>query len=212
MEGSRELVPRPTYPRSHDSHATTARKILNRHEATTGSRVTLPIPIEMIVEQTYGLEILWADIPEPPEVTILGALAPREKRIVLNSRHESLLERWMGPERFTLAHELAHWTYDADDPNQLAFDLGVGAEEQYCYHRESPGLSNDLRIREVNANKLAAHLLLPEDLVRAAVTEAGKRVPHDAAARWRVSRAMLEIRLRELGLAQARPSGQLRLD
>ena len=130
--------------------------------------MSLPIPIELIIEQSYGLETLWDHIPEPPETIILGALAPRDRRILLNSRHEAMFERWMGPERFTLAHELAHWLYDADHPDQLALDLDWQPTEQYCYHRESPGLSEDLRIRELNANKLAAHLLLPEDLVRSA--------------------------------------------
>ena len=178
----------------------------------TGSPVTLPVPIELIIEQTYGLEILWAEVPEPPKAIILGALAPREKRILLNSRHESMFERWMGPERFTLAHELAHWIYDADDPNQLALDLGGEADEQYCYHRESPGLSNHLQIREVNANKLAAHVLLPEELVRRAIPEAGQLELRDVAAKWQVSRTMLQIRLRELGLVSEHSQSQLTLE
>ena len=72
----------------------------------------------------------------------------------------------MGPERFTLAHELAHWVYDADDPDQLSFYFDPQPVEIYCYHREASGLSEVLRIREINANKLAAHILMPEDLVR----------------------------------------------
>lgn len=200
---------RPTYPRSSESHSAMASKVLARHAAATGSPVNLPVPIEMIVERTYGLDILWAEIPEPPKVVILGALAPRDQRIVLNSRHQSLFERWIGPERFTLAHELAHWIYDADDPNQLALDLGGEPDEQYCYHRESPGLSDHDQIREVNANKLAAHLLLPEELVRSAITEAGlgQDMSH-VAAKWQVSRTTLGIRLRELGLVSDRPPSQ----
>ena len=162
--------------------------------------MSLPIPIELIVEQSYGLEILWNHIPEPPGTIILGALAPRDRRILLNSRHEAMFEQWMGPERFTLGHELAHWLYDADHPDQLALDLDWRPTEQYCYHRESPGLSEDLRIRELNANKLAAHLLLPEELVRSASIV---DVLHDfsgTAARWQVSQTTLRIRLKELGL------------
>ena len=171
----------------------------------------MPVPIELIIEQTYGLEILWEDVPEAPGTLILGALAPRDRRIVLNTQHESLFEQYMGPERFTLAHELAHWIYDADDPDQLTLDLGEQSAETYCYHRESPGLSETMRIREINANKLAAHLLLPEDLLRHTnITEVLNDVA-GTAKRWQVSRTTLWIRLQDLGLVQEHSTTQLEL-
>ena len=193
---------RPTYPRSDHQHALTASKVLVRHALTVGAQVALPVPIELIIEQTYKLEILWEEVPEPPGTVILGGLAPRDRRIVLNVRHQAMFEKWLGPERFTLAHELAHWIYDADNPDQLAMDLGERPAELYCYRRESPGLSEQLRIREVNANKLAAHLLLPEDLVRRTnIVEVLGDLP-GTASRWQVSRTALQIRLQDLGLIQ----------
>ena len=116
-------MPQRTFPRPDHLHARKASEVLARHASIHGTPVTLPVPIELIVEQTHKLQILWGDIPEPPEAMILGALAPRERRIMLNSRHEALFEQCVGPERFTLAHELGHWIYDADDPRQLSFDL-----------------------------------------------------------------------------------------
>ena len=195
-------MPRPTFPRSNDNHAITARKILNKHAAFVGSPVTLPVPIELIIEQTYGLEILWEELPEPPDSIVLGKLQPLYRRIVLNSRHEAMFEEWMGPERFTLAHELAHWIYDADNPDQLAFNLEEYSTDQYCYFDESPNLRalETLRIREMNANKLAAHLLLPEDLVlREDLEEVLRDIP-GTALKWQVSRTTLRIRLQELKL------------
>ncbi len=171
----------------------------------------LPVPIELIIEQTYGLEILWDTIPEPSGVTILGALAPHDRRIVLNVEHQHVFERWIGPERFTLAHELAHWVYDADNPDQLTLDFDAGGSEQFCYHRESPGLSEDLRIREVNANKLAAHLLLPEHLVRAADIDEVLGDFRAAAVRWQVSQTALRVRLSDLGLIDDLDVAQLEL-
>lgn len=195
-------MPRRTYPRPDHHHAVTASNVLERHASTVGVAVDLPVPIELIIEQTYGLEILWEDIPEIPGTLILGALAPRDRRIVLNTRHESLFERYMGPERFTLAHELAHWIYDADDPDQITWDVYEKPAEIYCYYRESPGLSETIRIREMNATKLAAQLLLPEDLVRRAdITEVLKDFA-GTAKRWQVSRTTLRIRLQELGLVR----------
>ena len=201
-------MPRPTYPRPDHQHALTASKVLARHALTVGVPVVLPIPIELIVEQTYKLEILWEEVPEPTGTVILGGLAPRERRIVLNMRHQSMFEQWLGPERFTLAHELAHWIYDADNPDQIAMDFGEPPEELYCYRRESPRLSEHLRIREVNANKLAAHLLLPEDLVRQSnIDEVLKDLP-GTANRWQVSRTALHIRLQDLGLIKEYDAAQ----
>ena len=204
-------MPRQTYPRPDHHHAMTASRVLVRHASRVGAPVDLPVPVELIIEQTYRLEILWEDVSEPSDTVILGALAPRDRRIVLNLRHQALFEQYMGPERFTLAHELGHWIYDADDPDQLALDLGEHPPERYCYHRESPGLSEILRIRELNANKFAAHLLLPEHLVRRAdIGEVLKDLP-GTARRWQVSRTTLRIRLQELGFIGEHGTAQMDL-
>ena len=193
-------MPRRTFPRSNRDHALTASRILTRHATAVGLPVELPIPIEMIVEQTFGLQILWEEIEEPLGTIILGALAPHERRIVLNSRHETLFEHYIGPERFTLAHELAHWTYDADNPDQLAFDLDEELPDWNCYPRDSQGLSEEQRIREMNANKLAAHLLLPENLVRRKSADETLRNLRGTAEAWGVSATTLKIRLQDLGI------------
>ena len=98
-------------------------------------------------------------------------------------------------------------------PDQLVLDLDLPelASERLCYHRESPGLSEDQRIREVNANKLAAHLLLPEDLVRRANVDAVLVDIPGTAARWQVSRMALRIRLQDLGLFPEHEAGQRKL-
>lgn len=191
---------RKTFPRKDRAHHVVANEILMRHTQLTGQVIGLPVPIELIIEKTYGLEISWDVIEEPPGATILGALHPTDKRIVLNERHSRMFDRWVGPERFTLAHELAHWVYDADDPNQLALDLEASTTERFCYHRESRGLGDDVRIREINANKLAAHLLLPEHLVRQVRTGDVIANFRSTAARWGVSQQTLRIRLEDLGL------------
>ena len=202
-------MPRETFPRSSRAHAEAASKVLIRHASRTGVPLSLPIPIELIVEQTYGLEILWEDIPEPTGTVILGALAPSDRRIVLNVRHEALLEEVMGPERFTLAHELAHWIYDADNPDQLALPIDGPPVEHFCVLNGSLGLSDTFRIREINANKFAAHLLLPEYLVkRANIAEVLRDLP-SAARGWGVSRTTLQIRLEDLGLMEEKTSAQL---
>ena len=201
-------MPRRTYPRPHSHHASAAGKILDRHARNVGTPIVFPVPIELIVEQTFQLEILWDEVPEPDGTMILGALAPQDRRIVLNSCYQDLFEQFIGPERYTLAHELAHWVYDADDPDQLSLNLDPQPVEIYCYHRESSRLSEVLRIREINANKLAAHILMPEDLVRSSnIAQVLQDVP-GTASRWQVSKTALVIRLRELGLIDAHDPAQ----
>lgn len=202
-------MPKRTFPRREQSHAVTAGHVLDKHARETGWSWSLPVPIDLIIEQTYGLEILWEEIEEPPGATILGALAPRDRRIVMNARHDDrLFSRYVGPERFTLAHELAHWIYDVDDPRQQALDLRTAAPA-FCYWRDSPGLPDSVRVREVNANKLAAHLLLPDELVRGADIDAVITDFAGVAEAWGVSRTTLRIKLETLGLLDGGDRQQL---
>lgn len=191
---------RRTFPRRDDHHRVAAAATLDKHARRTGRPISLPVPIELIIESTYGLEVLVDTIDEPPDTMILGMLVPQQMRIVLNERHAEMFNAWVGPERFTLAHELAHWIYDAESPNQLSMDFEAAAEEQFCYHRDAPGLPDDLRLREVNANKLASHLLMPEHLMRATDIEMVLGDFRGVARRWGVSQQALRIRLEGLGL------------
>ena len=167
----------------------------------TGQAVVLPVPIDLIVELTYGLTVLYEEIPEEPGRMILGALFPAERHIVMNSRYLDLFHQVVGPERFTLAHELGHWLYDADDPDQLTLDVDGGEpSEQYCYHRGNSELPDDLRIREVNANKLASHLLMPEHLLKSVDIDEVLANFRGTATAWGVSKQALQIRLKTVGM------------
>lgn len=159
----------------------------------------LPVPIEMIVEQTYELEVVYDRIDEPADTMILGALVPSSRRIIMNTAHQDLLDTVIGPERFTLAHELAHWVYDAENPDQMSLEF-ADQSAVFCYSRESPALPETDRIREINANKLAAALLLPEGLLREAHLPTGEAELKDLARTWQVSYQSLTIRLDQLQL------------
>lgn len=191
---------RRTFPRREAVHSTVAAEVLARHARSADLPIGLPVPIELIIEQTYGLQILSDEIEEPAGSMILGALDPSQRLIILNSRHQAMFDQWIGPERFTLAHELAHWIYDAESPDQLSLDVEAEAQPVFCYHRESAALNEDLRVREVNANKLAANLLLPEHLVRQADIDWVLREFRTVAALWGVSQTTLRIRLETLEL------------
>lgn len=197
------MSPQRAHPRRTESHELVAAEVLERHARATGWTLSFPIPIELIIDKTFDVRIEWDEIPEEPGEWILGALQPKARKIVLNDRHEDLLEGVIGPANFTLAHELGHWLYDADDPNQgQLFD--PYDETIFCrrFQNEDPG-----QIREVNANKFASALLMPAALVRAAVTDP---IPSRSALRalaqfWGVSQQALRIRLETLELDWAAP-------
>lgn len=191
---------RKAFPRRSESHELIASEVLRKHAQRTGVPIRMPIPIELIIEQTYELEIMYDVIAEPPGLTILGALAPTRRQIIINSTHEGFLTDVFGPERFTFAHELAHWIYDAENPDQLSLDLDSAGHETFCYHRDSPGLPDQVWVREINANKLAAAILLPEGFMREAVAADILGDLRGWARRWGVSQQSLRIRLGDLGL------------
>jgi hypothetical protein len=202
---------RRTHPRSQRQHEVAAGIVLDRHASASGQPVSLPVPVDLIIERTMRLSVLWDAIDDPDGTMILGALSPSERRIVLNATHADLFETVVGPERFTLAHELGHWVYDADNPNQAVLEVDQSPTEQFCYHRAGAKLSETLRIREVNANKFASCLLLPAHLVRAENLDQILQHPRETAAAWGVSRQCLSIRLEDLGLLDNLDRDQLDL-
>lgn len=192
------MSPRSVYPRSAHSHEAAAAAVLERFALAERWRPCLPVPVERIVESIYGLSILWSNVEERPGEQILGFLSPIDRRIVLNERHATLFESVIGPERFTLAHELGHWIYDADNPDQGSLFDAADSEVTFCR-----GLGqSDADVREINANKFASRLLLPAALVRSELL-APFRTWHALAGRaadWGVSQQTVVLRLNELGL------------
>ena len=102
-------------------------------------------------------------------------------RIVVNGTHGPLRQR------FTLAHEIAHYVLHRDL-------IGDGVTDDAMYR--SGRLSDDY---ERQANRYAADLLMPARLIRAAWRE-GVRSFADMAARFDVSAEAARIRMRDLRL------------
>jgi hypothetical protein len=157
----------------------------------------MPVPIELIIEQTYDLALDVGDIEEAPGVKVLGALYPSERLIRLNERHLDLLEGVIGTMQFTYAHELAHWLYDADPGQEQLFS---DESPTFCRTPREPDLPEVVRIREMNANKLAASILMPIELMRTLSIDAVLADLRGAARDLGVSKAALTIRLSELDL------------
>lgn len=189
---------RRAFPRSRARHELAAGELLDAYARRFAWAPGLPVPVEHIVEAHVGLTIEWAELEEPGDARVLGALIPSRRTIVLNERHEEMYERWMGPYEFTLAHELGHWVYDAVPPSQgTLLDAAGAAQTVFCRARTDVGA-----IREVNANRFAACLLLPESLLRREVTGpfSSSAAFGERARTWHVSSTTLGIRMVELKL------------
>jgi hypothetical protein len=91
----------------------TARRI-REYEAKATVTVTLPVPLEKIVEQVLGLDFDWDVIEEQPGEEILGGLDAVNRKILLNEKHADLFKQNPGLLRSTIGHEAGHWDIDID--------------------------------------------------------------------------------------------------
>ena len=196
------MSPQPAYPRAAASHEVTAAGVLERHARSTGWTRSLPVPIESIARDTYGIRVTWDDVAETSNECVLAVVHPKAAIIALNQRHRDILAEVVGPLRFVVAHELGHLLYDADRGSAL-FD-----HPAFCRRLAA----DDPRVvREANADRLAAALLLPADLVRAELGRSRPSRPRTLeemgamAGKWGVSCRTLVARLDDLGLGWCFP-------
>ncbi|MGE3779221.1 MAG: hypothetical protein AB7F89_18690, partial [Pirellulaceae bacterium] len=99
------------------------------YEAKTGSAVTLPVPIEQIIEQVLGLDFDWDVIEEQAGEQILAGLDAVNRKILVNERHAGLFEESPGLLRSTIGHEAGHFDIDIDrarlmHPSLPGIDIG----------------------------------------------------------------------------------------
>lgn len=95
-----------------------------------------------------GLSVKASTLP----AGVSGEIRPSENSFEIKvNRHDS-----RGRQRFTVAHELAHYLLHRDQ-------IGGGLTDDVLYRSS---LSD---AREAEANRLAAHILMPKQAVRAAV-------------------------------------------
>jgi Zn-dependent peptidase ImmA (M78 family) len=139
-----------------------------------------PVPVEKIAE-LLGLDVRYS----PSADDVSGALIRKGKELIIgvNSYHHP------NRQRFTIAHEIAHFVM------HKAWHLHV--DEDFCINRDG---SNSRE--EVEANRFAAELLMPVELIQTDVARFNK-VDDNAvswlAGRYRVSTQAMQIRLTNLG-------------
>lgn len=131
-----------------------------------------PVPLERIVEQLQDVRIEFSPLSDARGTHVFGKLVLPERTIYLNEADRELFEQTVGLERYTLAHEAGHFALHVDEGGyaQTALPLDLTAAVVLCR-------DGDRSPREYQAERFAAFLLMPEDLVRKAV--AGR-----AISRW----------------------------
>jgi Zn-dependent peptidase ImmA (M78 family) len=119
---------------------------------------------------------------------ISGEIRPEDGHFVIRINRHDPAKR----QRFSVAHELAHFLLHADQ-------IGNGITDDVLYRSS---LSDR---REAQANRLAADILMPDNLVRQQVEAAYEKGVGDLvlflAEEFAVSEAAMRIKLEQLGVA-----------
>ena len=149
--------------------------IIARHQTS------VPIDVELLATD-LGLKVYHADLGDD----IYGKLT-RDASKGGWSKYAVFVNKTNHPnrQRFTLAHEIAHFVLHRD-----LIEDGIIDDTQY-----RSTLSSD---HETQANKLAADILMPRALVRAEFQR--NRAIAPLAVRFQVSEAAMKIRLESLRL------------
>lgn len=172
--------------------------LLNIYRRQNGSPLRPPIWADLVAE-SVGLDILWEEISEPPETTILAEVRPGKRLIVLNERRRGALESTPGLYNTTVAHELAHWWLHVDHP-------ALDHDELPGYiHSSAPPCQPDGRDRrdERNAGEFMGYLLMPASLLLPRIRGLNlQRWPtlYRLSKDFGVTITAMKIRLEKLGL------------
>jgi hypothetical protein len=170
-----------------------AQDALGRFVRTYGTEPP-PVDVDELAESLCCLRVRRADdlsaLPGAPVGAALSGLLLPDRHEVWVSRHEPWERR-----RFSVAHEVGHFLLHAGSVGQRVF-CRVGDLR--------PDPDSPERLREREANRFAAELLMPEEMVRQEVDRLGMD-PFALAELFRVSSVAMGYRLMNLGYLEELP-------
>jgi rfaE bifunctional protein nucleotidyltransferase chain/domain len=156
-----------------------------RFAEVTEKQLSLPLPVGELVERVFRLRVDVESLTGRLESTS-GVLVPRKRWIILNNRQSERRAE------FTLAHELAHWLIETDYI-EMEDDIGLRLMTMLR--------SRDANTQEKRADYLAGALLMPRDMLLAAMGNMGENreagIP-ELADQFGVSHNAMRVRLNEL--------------
>ncbi|MEJ7786398.1 MAG: ImmA/IrrE family metallo-endopeptidase [Solirubrobacteraceae bacterium] len=145
-----------------------AERVLARVPGWIWDGETLPVPVEAIVDDVFGLLVREVDdlagAPGAPPLgqgqTFSGLLLPDLGEIWVN-RNEA--RQWPPRRRFTIGHELGHWCVHREGPSDGAvYCRAASVDEAPSAPEPRPARAPE----EEEANVFAAALLMPARLIR----------------------------------------------
>jgi hypothetical protein len=185
-----------------------ADQLLAQFERQEGAIDLAPVPIDLIIEHILGIDIDWAPLNlGRDQGTVLAAieLTGSRRRIVMNERERGHFERYFGTEAYSKAHEVAHAVLHL--PQTPGLQPSLGGTEPVVLCRSSRRDS-----REIQAERFAAYLLMPERLVRLAVGNCqitSWRQMYELRDVFRVSITAMRRRLEALNLVYVDRDGHV---
>jgi Zn-dependent peptidase ImmA (M78 family) len=151
--------------------------------------VQAPIPVERVA-RALGAQVRFS----PLDDELSGMIYLKDDMIVIgvNAVHHP------NRQRFTIAHECGHLCM-----HRTALTDVVHVDKQFAILMRDHVSSTGTELMEIQANKFAAALLMPEGVLRAELAEVSYDIDDDAplealAKKFKVSRQAAEYRIRGL--------------
>ena len=163
----------------------------------------LPIPVKDIADSHYRIYVGKSDslaekLPDSAQTRWVNASLSGLLLVGLNVKEiwvaAAEAERSQGRERFTIAHELGHFLLHSDESTSSSIFFACRAKDIH-----STTSSQKKRGKEAEANRFAAELLMPKQLVEKLAHQWKSSIPKMANL-FDVSAEAMGIRLTQLGL------------
>jgi Zn-dependent peptidase ImmA (M78 family) len=161
-----------------------AKGLLTRFDITEA-----PVPVEQIAKR-LGVDIRYTALDD--ELSGMVFIKDGKPIIGVNSSHHP------NRQRFTIAHELGHFVL-----HRTYITNAVHVDKQFrVLLRDSRSSTGTDKI-EIEANRFAAALLMPEDILLKAIEQYSSDIDDDTpldelAKKFKVSRQTMEYRVRNL--------------
>ncbi len=178
-----------------------------------------PVPIEEIIDLVVDIPIVREAIPDYHGSPVLAKLVARgyphpALEIIVNENKQLFFDQYKGTEEYSLAHELGHDVLHIDHGclNTLLLPDTQEQSVTLCRMNSNEERDRNAKRRELQAERFAACILMPQDLLRAASAKVD--IYHwpnlySLKDQFRVTISALTNRLKELHLVAITPDRKL---
>jgi hypothetical protein len=185
-----------------------AMELLAQYEAQEGAIAQPPIPIDLIIEILLNIDIDWTplELPNSGERVLAAIeLTATRRRILMNELERSYFDVFIGTAAYSKAHEVGHAVLHLPKTPDLQPALWSSTPIVLCR-------SDQQSRQEIQAERFAAYLLMPEPLLR--VTVGGQRITswpqmYDLCNAFGVSISAMRYRLEALNLCYVDANGNV---